>query len=158
MHRLARLEKLAMVDIPGSTQNMSNYARVFGPDGEPGDEDGTVRARANAAYDCANQTAVNMSHDALSLRHARRRCAALASAESEQCCAQCCARAPGRDAMTKCGWAPQTAIEWAVDWAVLVDDPATPGNVTTNGRPAVPLRQLQHRGCGGRAEPAAWQY
>jgi hypothetical protein len=61
VHALARRANLSLAYIPGSSQNMSNYAAVFDAEGKNADPDGALRRRANDAYDCLNATSWNSS-------------------------------------------------------------------------------------------------
>ena len=61
VHVLAREANLSMVLIPGSSQNMSNYAAVLDVNGVDADPAGQLRTRANQAYDCVNTTTWNHS-------------------------------------------------------------------------------------------------
>jgi hypothetical protein len=99
---LALRAKLDVVLIPGSTQNLSNYAKVFGPRGADADADGALRNRAKAALDCVNAT----GHKAPGYDY----------------------NATLRQALTDCGWDPRTPAEWAVDWVATVDDPGFPAS------------------------------
>jgi len=89
-----RLKNFKLTRIPGGTENMSNYWRVYDSDGKRADTDGSIRHRAEKALDCLNRTASHGGKD-VNLR----------------------------DALVKCGWEPKTAAEWAVDWGFVVDDP-----------------------------------
>jgi polyamine oxidase len=100
MQLLAEKYKLHTTLIHGSTQNMSNYAAVYDADGVRADLDGSLRARANAAYDCLNVTAQSAG-TALSVR----------------------------EALAGCGWNPESDVEWAVDWVLTVDDPGFPAEL-----------------------------
>jgi len=80
--------------IPGSSQNMSNYKKVYGSDGAECDLDGSIRKKANEAYACIGKIAEKGKKDPTI-----------------------------RNALTSCGWEPQTECEKVVDWAVTVDDP-----------------------------------
>jgi hypothetical protein len=56
MHDLAERAQLKTALIPGSTQNMSNYAAVFDATGKSADPTGALRDKANAALACFNGT------------------------------------------------------------------------------------------------------
>ena len=99
MYDLQLKAGLKTAKIWGSSQNMSNYAAVFGVDGTNADPDAVLRDRANRALDCVNTTAFKGGYDKY---------------------------VTVRQAMTACGWTPKTAAEWAVDWVATVDDPGLP--------------------------------
>ena len=98
---------LKTAKIWGSSQNMSNYAKVFGVGGVDADPDAKLRDRANRALDCVNATAFNGKYnDSVTTRQA----------------------------MAACGWNPTTEAEWAVDWVATVDDPGFPSELqSANG-------------------------
>jgi polyamine oxidase len=81
---------------------MSNYYAVFDPDGHNADPAGTLRHWANTALDCLNRTS-STDHN---------------TTES------------ARERLVKCGWSPETDIEWAMDWMMTVDDPGEPARLT----------------------------
>jgi len=80
--------------IPGGTQNMSNYWRVYDKTGNRADADGHIRDAAFKAQDCINRTASHGGKDKTL-----------------------------RQALIDCHWEPKTEAEWAVDWGFTVDDP-----------------------------------
>lgn len=86
---LATQENFAVKNIPGSADgNMSDYEAVYTTEGVvTGDASGSIRARANTALDCLNATAGNAGVDV-----------------------------NVREGLVMCGWEPESAVEWAVDW------------------------------------------
>jgi len=96
---LAEKMGLKTAFVPGSTQNMSNYKKVFTPDGAEADIDGKIRQAATAAYACIGKAAKHKGNPTV------------------------------REALSTCGWNPQTNIEKAVDWALTVDDPGLPAEI-----------------------------
>ena len=96
---LAEKEGLQTVYIPGATDgNMSNYFKVYDERGQDGDPTGKLRQAGNDAMDCVNRTASDSSY-----YHG--------------------ITSTVRDALTDCGWLPESNVEWAIDWAI-VDDTA----------------------------------
>ena len=117
MQVLAMRHGLRTTRIPGSTQNMSNYRAVYDALGRQVDRNGTLRARANAAYDCLNATAQHLSRKAG-------------------------VHVTVRDALTACGWQPSSDVEWAVDWVLTVDDPGFPAELQ-QAKEALPDQSYQ---------------
>lgn len=85
---------LKVAFVPGSSQNMSNYERVYTHDGQLADVDGKVREAANAAYACIGAASGKGEFDPTV-----------------------------REALESCGWSPKGEVEEVVDWALTVDDP-----------------------------------
>ena len=107
VHDLAVRMGMKRTLIPGSTQNMSNYAKVFGVNGTDADPTGALRDAANAALDCVNATARPLTDDDD---------------------AGYGNKVTTREAMSACGWNPKTEAEWAVDWVATEDDPGFPAS------------------------------
>jgi len=100
VYQQAMKQKFSMTLIPGSTQNQSNYQRVYDSNGTEVDVDGSLRRKANHFLDCLNHTASHSGKDMTV-----------------------------RDGLIKCGWEPKNEIEKVVDWGMTVDDPGFPAEL-----------------------------
>jgi polyamine oxidase len=94
---LAEKEGLETVYIPGATDgNMSNYFKVYDEFGEDGDRNGALRKKANQALECLSTKGDDQGN-----------------------------KVTVRQLLNKCGWKPQTNVEWALDWAFTADESGT---------------------------------
>lgn len=102
VHLLARQENLSMVRIPGAADgNMSLYEKIYCANGTglDCDPDGKIRSAANEALDCLNRSSPKADISTTV-----------------------------RQGLLDCNWRPESAAQWAMDWAMSGED--------ANGEPA----------------------